>query len=89
MDQIHQELCREQSTSMESHKMNEAIWVEHNLETDELIERPFSNEELKQLEKDSIEGKKLKDELALKENQRTALIAKLGITEEEAKLLLA
>lgn len=40
--------------------MSELIWVEHNLETGEIIERPFTKEEIEQMKKDAEEGQKYK-----------------------------
>lgn len=61
----------------------------HNVETGEIIEREMNVEELAQYEAliESISNRKAKD--AEDAAKRQALLAKLGITEEEAKLLLA
>jgi hypothetical protein len=60
----------------------------HNVETDEIIEREMNEAELKQWTKDqdeALEIAQLKKESLLK---RQALLNKLGITEDEARLLL-
>jgi hypothetical protein len=60
----------------------------HNVETDEIIEREMNEAELKQWTKDQDEASEiaqLKKESLLK---RQALLNKLGITEDEARLLL-
>jgi hypothetical protein len=61
----------------------------HNVETGEVLERPMTVEELAQLELDKKEAeakaKHIADALAAK----AALLEKLGITEDEVKLLLA
>jgi hypothetical protein len=62
---------------------------EHNATTGEIIEREMTVEELAQLEIDRI---KVQTEAALEEQKTTekaALLAKLGITDDEAKLLLS
>jgi len=60
-----------------------------NCETNEITERELTNAELKQQEKDE----KLVDarlaEIEAKAQAKAALLDKLGITEDEAKLLLA
>lgn len=61
---------------------------EHNVETNEVIEREMNADELAQLEKDKAVAAaqaKAVTELAAK---RAALLEKLGITEEEAAVLL-
>ena len=60
-----------------------------NAETGETIERPFTKEEIAKVEA----TKKLKQELVAQLEQqqadKAALLAKLGITPDEAKLLLS
>lgn len=60
-----------------------------NCETNEITERELTTAELKQQEKDE----KLVDarlaEIETKAQAKVALLDKLGITEDEAKLLLA
>ncbi len=53
---------------------------------DEVIE--YTVEEYAQVEIDKIEAKRIADELAAKAAHKVALLEKLGISEEEAKLLL-
>lgn len=61
----------------------------HNAETGEVIEREMNDEEFAQYEKDeAAEIARLEAE-AIKAAEKAALFAKLGITEEEAKLLLS
>jgi ribosomal protein S11 len=61
----------------------------HNSETNEVIDREMNDIEFKQYqdEQASIAAKKNASEAAA--NAKTALLEKLGITAEEAKLLLA
>lgn len=61
----------------------------HNIQTGEVIEREMNAEELAQWEADKAKAEAeaaAKAELA---TAKAALLAKLGITEEEAKLLLS
>lgn len=61
----------------------------HNVETDEIIEREMNAEELAQWE---IDQAKTNAEIAKRAEAaaaKAALLEKLGITEEEAKLLLS
>lgn len=60
----------------------------HNVETGEIIERQMNTEELAQWEADKAKAEahaQAQEEAAA---QRQALLDKLGITEDEAKLLL-
>ena len=71
--------------------MADLIAVEINCETQEVIERPFTAEEVKAYEA-SVEAakaaKEAEDQAATdKAAARLALLEKLGITEEEAALL--
>jgi len=61
----------------------------HNTETNEIVEREMNAEELAQWEVD-VAYYAAKAELAkAKAAQKAALLDKLGITEDEAKLLLS
>jgi hypothetical protein len=53
----------------------------------EVIE--FTDADYAQMELDKIEAQTIADELAAKAVEKAALLAKLGITADEAKLLLA
>jgi hypothetical protein len=61
----------------------------HNAETGEVIERAANAEELKQMAKDKAESKAQKDEAEAKATAKAELLTKLGITEDEARLLLS
>ena len=67
--------------------------IEVNCATGEVVERPLTAEELAQREVDAAAGIAAEAErIAAKEAAqvaKTALLAKLGITADEAKLLLA
>ena len=65
----------------------------HNTETNEIVEREMNAEELAQWEADvayyAAKAELAKAEADAKAAQKAALLNRLGITEEEAKLLLA
>lgn len=65
----------------------------HNVETGEVVERVFTEEELKtiQLAAQEANNKQMlvDAEIAAKEMARAEILAKLGLTPEEAKLLLS
>lgn len=63
--------------------------TEINAETGEVRVRDLTAEEIKQHNKDLQEKEERKQATALKSAQKAELLAKLGISEEEAKLLLA
>lgn len=59
-----------------------------NVETGEEIEREMTNEEYAQLQMDQAEAEANLVKKAAKAQARQALLDRLGITEDEAKLLL-
>jgi len=59
-----------------------------NCETGEIVERELTDEELAQQAKDEVVVKKIEAAEKAKAEAKAALLEKLGITEEEAKLLL-
>jgi hypothetical protein len=61
----------------------------HNVETDEIIDREMNAEELEQYEKDLAEFSKKENEVLAANTAREALLSKLGITADEAALLLS
>lgn len=68
--------------------MNYKIY-EHDLTTNEEIERPATNEEIAELEtRKAQEVERLSNE-QVKASARLALLERLGLTEDEAKLLLS
>lgn len=69
--------------------MNRPIIVIHDIEKDERIEREMNDSEFAQYQKDVIADEKLQAELESKKNAKNVLLEKLGLTEEEAKLLLS
>ena len=64
------------------------IKVEHNTETGEITEVEMTAAEIKQAEKDTIEAEKREKAFDDKVNAKAALLERLGITADEADLLL-
>jgi hypothetical protein len=60
----------------------------HNVETNETVEREMNADELAQYETDQAAAQARVTEAEAKEAARSALLDKLGITTDEAKLLL-
>ncbi len=60
----------------------------HNAETNEVIDREMTNDEFAQYELDQANELQIKNEIKAKADQKQALLDKLGITADEAKLLL-
>lgn len=61
----------------------------HNVETGEIVEREMNAEELAQWESDKAEAVAKAEMEATKAQAKADLLAKLGLTAEEAALLLA
>jgi len=61
----------------------------HNATTGEVIEREMTSEELAQLAIDETNLQAQKQAEVQKATEKAALLAKLGITDDEAKLLLS
>ena len=66
--------------------------IEHNVSTDEVVEIPLTDKEIKELEKVRAAAQSeqaIRDvENAQKASDKAALLSQLGITEEQAKLLI-
>ena len=60
-----------------------------DLESGEEIIRDANEQELAQIEKDALESVRLKAEAEAKAAQKAALLERLGISEDEARLLLS
>ena len=60
-----------------------------NLETGEETIRDYNAKEIAEVERAQADSAKFLAELAEKQIAKAALLSKLGITEEEAKLLLS
>lgn len=69
--------------------MPKPIITINDLETGEVIEREMNAKELAQYEADQIAFNQRLQNEANKIAEKAALLAKLGITEDEAKLLLS
>jgi hypothetical protein len=61
----------------------------HDLSTDEVIDREMNDAEFAQHEADQVAQAEREVAEAAKAEQKAALLAQLGITEEQAKLLLS
>ena len=61
----------------------------HDVETGEIIKREMNDEEILQLENAEIKKQEATQAEAAKAAEKAALLEKLGITEDEAKLLLS
>jgi hypothetical protein len=61
----------------------------HNIETGEIIEREMNAQELAQMEIDKADQAAHEAVEAQKSAAKAALLTKLGITDDEAKLLLS
>ena len=60
----------------------------HNIETDEIIDREMTNAEFAKYQTDQEMEATRQAEAEAKAAKREALLSKLGITEEEARILL-
>jgi hypothetical protein len=60
----------------------------HNTQTDEIIDREMNDAEFAQYEANQAVEATRKAEVEAKAAQRQALLTRLGITEEEARILL-
>lgn len=80
-------LLVEQFTYMENPKM--PIIKIHNSETGEVVEREINAEELAQFEQDKANAVADAEAKAKTALSKAALLDRLGITAEEAKLLLS
>jgi hypothetical protein len=79
----------EQSKYMELNNMIRPIITIHNTETNEIIEREMNDAEFAQYEIDMANAIAEKAETDAKAAAKAAVLAQLGITEEQAKLLLS
>jgi hypothetical protein len=74
---------------MELIKMTNPMIRIHNTETDKIVDREMNVTELAQYTKDLANQELQAAEQMKVATQKAALLAKLGITEDEAKLLLS
>jgi len=68
--------------------MNKPQVKEHNCETGKEIVRDANAKEIKQLETDAADSIKAQAETKAKTAQRQLILDKLGLTADEAKLLI-
>jgi hypothetical protein len=61
----------------------------HNTETNEVIDREMTDAEFEEYESNQIKAQTLQAEAEAKAAEKVALLNRLGITAEEAKLLLS
>ena len=61
----------------------------HDLETNEVIDREMNDEEFSQWEIDKLKNQAAQAEAEAKATQRQAILDRLGLTSEEAALLLS
>jgi hypothetical protein len=61
----------------------------HNVETDEVIDREMNDQEFAAYEADQAAQASERAEAEAKATAKAALLTQLGITEEQAKLLLS
>ena len=73
----------------ECHKMEKLTVLEHNATTGEVIEREMTKAESDAFKKSLAETNARLEAEATKAADKAALLSKLGITEDEAKLLLS
>lgn len=62
--------------------------TEHNAVTNETIVRDMTDAEIEQYEKDQLQNESFAEAEESKKLNRLAVLNRLGLTEEEAKLLL-
>jgi membrane protein involved in colicin uptake len=68
--------------------MTNPIITIHDIETDKIITREMNAKELAQYKADSIASNKIKTEAEAKATARAEILDRLGITAEEALILL-
>jgi hypothetical protein len=69
--------------------MSELIRQDHNVSTGEILERKVTKAESDQISADKVADQVKAEAEADKATQKAALLAKLGISESEAVLLLS
>ncbi len=68
--------------------MKKLMVIEHNATTGEVIEREMTDEEIARSKEIDLLIQAEREAEAAQATQKVALLAKLGITEDEARLLL-
>lgn len=69
--------------------MSKPMIREHNVTTDEVIDREMTDEEFAQYQVQQVKDVAREQAQAQAATDKAALLAKLGITDDEAKLLLS
>ena len=60
----------------------------HNVKTGEIIDQEYTKDQIKEVEATIESDLKIKAKLEAKETQRQAILDRLGLTADEAKLIL-
>jgi len=74
---------------LKGQKMTRPLMREHNQQTGEVVDREMNDEEFAAFEIYETQRLAAKAEAETKAAQKAALLERLGITEDEAKLLLS
>ena len=61
----------------------------HNVTTNEIVDREMTNEEFAQYEEQKVQDQLAVEQKAVKAAEKAALLDRLGISADEAKLLLS
>jgi len=69
-------------------KSNRPMVREHNIETDEVIDREMNDAEFAQYEADQAIAQAAAEAKAKADADKAALLARLGLTEDELKTIL-
>jgi len=79
---------QEQFYYTEYHKMSKPTIQIHNIETGEIIEREMNASEIKKYNEGIEKADNMKAEAETRAAQRQVILDKLGLTADEAKLLI-
>lgn len=60
----------------------------HDVQTGEVIERGMTDEEIEALLDTQADARRVQDEIEARKAQRAEILERLGLTEDEAKILL-
>lgn len=69
--------------------MTKPMIREHNTETNEIIDREMTDDEFEMYQKDLLAQEAARESADTKAAEKAALLAQLGITADQAKLLLS
>lgn len=62
--------------------------IEHNVTTGEVIERPLTSDEIRQLEIDQANAEAKQVEIEAAKAAKQAILDRLGLTEDELRIVL-